>query len=264
MTADNIAAFSLITGAILTAVALALADIHSRVMPAIKAIVADIADIRMTALLAKQQGEQNTARLNGQSAKIDAVKTTLNNVSMNANSAAPPVDQLALLSAFATVIQTTQNNQAQNNQAQNNQGALGTLPVPPIVPAEMAAPVLEVIHADDELPGPDAPASAPDAPVSALPVSLSGPTPVAPAPSATQGNVAPFGGIPGAALGVTGAATPFAPALLGSPALPGSPVLATLPDPLPAALPDPLPATLPAPAVLATGGGAAGNSVTQE
>ena len=259
MTADNIAAFSLITGAILTAVALALADIHSRVMPAIKAIVADIADIRMTALLAKQQGEQNTARLNGQSAKIDAVKTTLNNVSMNANSVAPPVDQLALLSAFATVIQTTQ-----NNQAQNNQGALGTLPVPPIVPAEMAAPVLEVIHADDVLPGPDAPVSAPDAPASALPVSLSGPTPVAPAPSATQGNVAPLGGIPGSVLGVTGATTPFAPALLGSPALPGSPVLAALPDPLPAALPDPLPATFPAPAVLATGGGAAGNSVTQE
>ena len=103
MTADNITAFSLIAGAILAAVTLALVKIHTDVMPAIKAILTDIADIRTTALLARQQGEQNTARLNGQSAKIDAVKDALSQTPITA-----PTDPLALLNAYAAGIHQAQ------------------------------------------------------------------------------------------------------------------------------------------------------------
>ena len=103
MTADNITAFSLIAGAILAAVTLALVKIHTDVMPAIKAILTDIADIRTTALLARQQGEQNTARLNGQSAKLDAVKSALSQTPITA-----PTDPLALLNAYAAGIHQAQ------------------------------------------------------------------------------------------------------------------------------------------------------------
>ena len=111
MTADNITAFSLITGAILTAVTLALVNIHTDVMPAIKSILTDIADIRTTALLARQQGEQNTARLNGQSAKIDAVKDALSQTPITA-----PTDPLALLNAFAAGIHQAQAQTAPESQ----------------------------------------------------------------------------------------------------------------------------------------------------
>ena len=115
MTADNITAFSLIAGAILAAVTLALVKIHTDVMPAIKAILTDIADIRTTALLARQQGEQNTARLNGQSAKLDAVKSALSQTPSTA-----PTDPLALLNAFAAGI---------------HQASVSTAPERPVSPA---------------------------------------------------------------------------------------------------------------------------------
>ena len=123
MTADNITAFSLIAGAILAAVTLALVKIHTDVMPAIKAILTDIADIRTTALLARQQGEQNTARLNGQSAKIDAVKDALSQTPITA-----PTDPLALLNAYAAGIHQAQ---AQTAPEKAFSPAVDTPPPPP-------------------------------------------------------------------------------------------------------------------------------------
>lgn len=81
MTAATITAFSLLAVAIIAAVALALNNIHTYVMPALKNIVSDISnivaeinDIRTTAALAKQQAESNTTWLAGQSTKLESVK----------------------------------------------------------------------------------------------------------------------------------------------------------------------------------------------
>ena len=87
MTQADIAAFSLVAFAIIAAVASVMTKVHTDIVPGIKALVSDIRDIRaiatdarQTAALAAQQSDQNSQRLNGQSAKIDLVNNKVTQV----------------------------------------------------------------------------------------------------------------------------------------------------------------------------------------
>ena len=80
MTQASIAAFGLLALAVVAVLASLLTKIHTDVVPGIKVLLQDGKDIRdiaasarETAALAQQQSRENTARLNGQSAKLDAV-----------------------------------------------------------------------------------------------------------------------------------------------------------------------------------------------
>ena len=80
MTQASIATFGLLALAVVAVLASLLTKIHTDVVPGIKVLLQDGKDIRdiaasarETAALAQQQSRENTARLNGQSAKLDAV-----------------------------------------------------------------------------------------------------------------------------------------------------------------------------------------------
>jgi hypothetical protein len=73
MTEASITAFGAIALALIGAVGLALNKIHTDVLPRIAELVADFRSLHEITALTRQQTEQNTARLNGQSAKIDKI-----------------------------------------------------------------------------------------------------------------------------------------------------------------------------------------------
>ena len=97
MTQASIAAFALVAFAIIAAVASVMTKVHTDIVPGIKALVSDIRDIRaiatdarQTAALAAQQSDNNSLRLNGQSAKIDLVNSKVTDVNNSILLATPP------------------------------------------------------------------------------------------------------------------------------------------------------------------------------
>ena len=97
MTQASIAAFALVAFAIIAAVASVMTKVHTDIVPGIKALVSDIRDIRaiatdarQTAALAAQQSDNNSLRLNGQSAKIDLVNSKVVDVNNSILLATPP------------------------------------------------------------------------------------------------------------------------------------------------------------------------------
>ena len=101
MTPASVTTFGLLIIAVLTALVGVMAFIHTQVMPPLSQLCKDFYELRQSNALSAQVNQQNTLRLNGQSAKIDTLLLATPPPLMLVTPPAPPmlVDAPALVDA---------------------------------------------------------------------------------------------------------------------------------------------------------------------
>ena len=84
MTPASVSTFGVLIIAVLTALVGVMAFIHTQVMPQLIELSKDFYELRQSNALSAQVNQQNTVRLNGQSAKIDTLMLATPSIIMQA------------------------------------------------------------------------------------------------------------------------------------------------------------------------------------